>query len=214
MPQQPADDSPLSAAQSKRREQVHHDVVVIAGVERDVVTPRVDHGADNIDRLIAIERRDLDRGNIFDLGKLPPERVGQNSPAHRRLKIETDQRNHPRNLAAMIEHLRFACIAHRSETEQAGVISKIAGQCRRFTGRLLRFAADTGDLHQRCLAPAIGTGHFFRGQRQHRLEQTDARLANRKLRGVHAHRQPAGAGRDVITRQPPLPPLVELALAR
>ena len=44
------------------------------------------------------------------------------------------------------------------------------------------------------------------------IEEADARIADRELRGVHADGDAAGAGGDVIARQRALPPLVESAL--
>jgi hypothetical protein len=58
-------------------EQVADDVVIIPGVERDVVPPCLDHGTDDIDRLIAIEWRYFDRYDILDFGKPAPESVRQ-----------------------------------------------------------------------------------------------------------------------------------------
>ena len=54
-----------------------HDVVVVAGVQGDVVPARLGDGADHVERLVAVERRDLDRDDVRDLREPPPERVRQ-----------------------------------------------------------------------------------------------------------------------------------------
>ena len=57
--EQPADDATRCAVAADRREgrqQVGDDAVVVAGVEREVVAPRVGHGAHDVERPIAVER--------------------------------------------------------------------------------------------------------------------------------------------------------------
>ena len=65
VPEQAADDAALDRAgwrlQAERRHEIADDGVVVAGVERDVVAAGVDDRADDVERLIAVERRDLDR---------------------------------------------------------------------------------------------------------------------------------------------------------
>ena len=53
---------------------------------------------------------------------------------------------------------------------------------------------------------------FLSRETQHRFKQTDLRIANRKLRRMHAHRQSSRPGREVIPAQRPLPPLIQLPL--
>src|SRR5687768_13173925 len=55
----PAFDRLVAGRDAVRREQVHHDVVVVARVQRDVIAPRLGDGADDVERLIAVERRHL-----------------------------------------------------------------------------------------------------------------------------------------------------------
>ena len=56
-----------SRAHRERRHQVEHDVVVVAGVERDpVLGAGRDDAADDVERAIAVERRDLDRDDVVD----------------------------------------------------------------------------------------------------------------------------------------------------
>jgi len=56
-------------------EQVRDDVVIVARVERDVVTPRLDDRPDDINCLIPIERRDLYRPHARDLGEFAPKPI-------------------------------------------------------------------------------------------------------------------------------------------
>ena len=110
--QQPADDPALDRAarprEAVRRQQVQHDVVVVAGVERDVVAARLGHGADDVERLVAVERRDLDGDDVLDLGEPPPERERQHAAAHRRLQVEAHDRQDLGDGAAVGDQLVVA----------------------------------------------------------------------------------------------------------
>ena len=77
----------------------------------------------------------------------------------------------------------------------------------RFRDRLLRRSGEAGDHRQRPLGPGCGR---LGGEFQHRPVQAD--VADRELRGVHADREPAGAGVDVVARQRALMAGIELAL--
>ena len=94
--QQAADDAALDRAsrrcESERGHEVRDDGIVVAGVQRDVVATGVDDGADDVERLVAIERRDLDGDDARDLGEAAPERVAQRTAAYRRLQVEADDR--------------------------------------------------------------------------------------------------------------------------
>jgi hypothetical protein len=182
-------------------------MIVIAGIERDAVERAGSrHPAQHIERAIAVERRDLDRDDIVDLGEAPPEIRSENDAADRGLKIEADQRNFARYRPAMRDDLVFGRRFHRRQTEQAGMIADAARRPG-FADSLLRRAAKTSDHHERPLGPACcGLSREF----QHRPIHLD--IADRKLRGVHADRKPAGAGVNVITRQRALMFFVELAV--
>jgi hypothetical protein len=71
-----------------------------------------------------------------------------------------------------------------------------------FVFRRGRVARQAGDHDDRPL-------RFLGGDPQHRLVKP--RVADRELRRVHAHRQPAAAGVEVIARQRALPALVQPA---
>ena len=67
------------------------------------------------------------------------------------------------------------------------------------------------------LAPAYTSSRvyvatFHRG-RECWFEEPDLRIVNRKLRGVHSHSHPAGAGVAVIAGERHLVALVQLAIA-
>ena len=72
------------------REQIEDDVVVVAGVERDVVAAGFGDGADDIDRLVAVEGRHLDGDDVANFREAAPEREREHASADRGLKIETD----------------------------------------------------------------------------------------------------------------------------
>ena len=89
--------------------------------------------------------------------------------------------------------------------------SQVAGQlC--LADRLRGRAADSCHADQRLVALAVESIEFIGRQRQHRFEQTDLRIADGKLRGVHAHSDPARSGSAVVTPQRALAPLVQLAV--
>lgn len=73
------------------REQVHYDVVVIAGVERDFAA-RFRDGANDVQCVVAIEGRDFDRHDILDLDESAPEVAGKKAPTDGWLKIEAHDR--------------------------------------------------------------------------------------------------------------------------
>ena len=92
------------------------------------------------------------------------------------------------------------------------MIAESREQARASRDGLCRLAADAADPDQRLRPRAVGAVHLLGGQREHRLEQADPRLADGELRRVHADRQAAGAGGDVIPRQRALASLVEPAV--
>ncbi len=62
-------------------DEIRDDGVVIAGIERDVVTPGVDDGPEHIQRLIPVERRDLYGDHSGYLREPAPECVRKRPPA-------------------------------------------------------------------------------------------------------------------------------------
>ncbi len=194
-------------AQIERQRQVKQDVVVVAGIERNPIErARSRHPAQDVEGTVAIERRDLDGDDIVDRSKTPPEIRAEDDAADRRLQIKPDQWNFARHRLAMGDHFMFGSRFHRRETEQSGMIADAACDPGLGDG-LLRRADQPCDQRQRPLGPGC---RGLRGQFQHRTVQPD--IADRKLRGVDADREAAGAGVDVITGQRTLTRRVEGAI--
>ncbi len=197
--EQPADDTALRRSavhlEAVGRNQIQNDVVVVPRVEGDVVAPGLRDRADHVERLVAIERRDLDGCDVLQLCEPPPERVRQRPAAHRRLKVETDQRYHLSHAPAVRDKPVVIGVFHRRQAEQAGMIAQVADEHRLAHG-LLRAPADPGDFHE---GPGVrGPAHLFGSQLQHRLKQPDLRVPNPELGRVHTDREAARTGGDVI----------------
>ena len=184
---------PSSAdGEAERREQVGDDVVVVAGVERDVVAPGLGDGPDDVERLVAVERRDLDRDDVLDLGEAPPERVRQQPAAHRGLEVEADERDDLGDGAAVGDERVVVRVGQRGQAEQPGVVAE---------ARSVRLATGPGRVRpqtpamriERLAALRVGAVHLLGGQRQHRLEQADR--ADRGSRTASCARRPRGRRR-------------------
>src|SRR5205823_5550337 len=107
--QQAADDAALhelgAFLEAVGRDQVHDDVVVVAGVQSDVVASCLDDCADDVDRLVAVEGSDLDGYDVFDLGELSPEREGEHTSADGGLEVEADNGKDVGDGAAMADQM-------------------------------------------------------------------------------------------------------------
>jgi hypothetical protein len=96
----------------------------------------------------------------------------------------------------------------RSQRQQAGVITKVCEH------RASRSAWSVPRKFHRC-APAalhesrIGPVHLFSGQLQDRAVKPDARISNRKLRGMHTNRETPGARSNIVARKRPLAALIQ-----
>ena len=75
-------------------------------------------------------------------------------------------------------------------------------------------AANAGDLDDDTTRGRLVPRQLLGDQGQHGPKQAVTRLADGELRGVDAHGQPAGPGREVIAAQRPLPAFVQPALAQ
>ena len=64
------------------------------------------NGANDVERLIAVKRCDLNRDDVFNLYELAPEFVGQRSASDGRLQVETDNRDDGGNAACVFQKLR------------------------------------------------------------------------------------------------------------
>src|SRR5919109_858039 len=103
--------------------------------------------------------------------------------------------------------ITFSIAAKRGERKKSRVVPEAARELRLLDR--LRGAAGEARDHDRSFArPARGGAHR---EFQHRLEQSC--LANGELGGVHADREPARAGIEIIAGEGALTPGIELAVA-
>ena len=72
--EEPAVDVARAAAERERREEVGEDVVVVAGIESDVVAAGLQHGADDVESAVAVERGDLDGDEFGEVGERAKKR--------------------------------------------------------------------------------------------------------------------------------------------
>ena len=206
------DTSAPPAAKGERREQIGDDVVVIARVERDLVAAAgVGDSAHDVQCLVAVERRDLDRHNIVDFDEFTPEAVGQRLPPHRRLQIETNYGNDLGNPPAVVQELGRGGLRQRAQAEQPGVVAVRQGQIRLAHG-LARIAHDARHLDEGASPAPQMLVDRLRGQRQHRFQQTVLRLVEFELGRMHAYGDAAGAGRAVVAGERGLTSLVQLEI--
>src|SRR5579872_5478566 len=97
MPQKTSDNSShrflAVALETKRSQEVHHDVVVVASIERNVIAARFNDRANDVDCLIAVERSNFDGYNRVNFGKTAPEVVRKNATTGSGLEVEPEQRD-------------------------------------------------------------------------------------------------------------------------
>jgi hypothetical protein len=153
-------------------EQVGHDAVVVAGVERDIVPPAGGQRSRHLERPVAVEGCDLDGDDRGNLQELAPERMIKDAPAHRRLEVEAEERDRVRHLAAVLEQRLVGRVAQCGQAEQARVVSEIAGELG-FGDRLRRGAADARDRDERGPASRGMGVQDVHGDREDRPQQRD-----------------------------------------
>src|SRR6267154_4114987 len=124
-------------------EKIHGDIVIIAGVERDV-SPGFGDGADDIQRLVTVEWRNLDGDNIFNLGELAPEFVGKYAAAHGRLQVKTNERYDVRHFSAVSYEGCVLRNFHGGQAQQARAVAQTREQLRFRDGLRCR-SADASD---------------------------------------------------------------------
>ena len=169
--------------------------------------------ASDVERAIAIERRDLDRDDALDVQEGAPERRVEDAAADGRLKVEADHGDDLGDRAAMLEQRRVVGIFQRGEAQQRRVVAESRRQFG-FVHRL-RLPADHAGDHQRP-RPARFTPLACGSHREleDRLQQAHFRFPDLELRGVDRDGEASGAGVAVVAGQRNLPPFVERALAR
>src|SRR5580704_4947167 len=111
--------------EGKRRNQIHHNVVVVPRIQRDIAT-RFGDRSNDVQSLVAVERRDLYRDDVFNFRESAPERVREKPPAYRRLQVETDNRKNLRYLFAVDQKPVIAPRGNRTKTQESRVILQIA----------------------------------------------------------------------------------------
>ena len=167
--------------------------------------------AHDVERLVAVERGDLDRDDRLDLEEAAPEALVEEAPADRRLEVEPDERQHLAHRAAVRDELRDPLVAERPEAQEDGLVAEAASGLG-LGHRLLRGADGPRDPDERPPRAALGLRGDLRGEAEHRLEETG--LPDRELRGVHADRDPPRAGVGVVAGEGDLAALVEPPLGR
>src|SRR5690606_10344881 len=99
------------------------DMVVVAGVEGDLVrAARRGQRSHDVERLIPIERGDLDRYDRFQLEEAAPKGVIEPPTAHRRLQVKPDDRDLFRDQAAMLDQTIVIGVPERPEAEQPSIV--------------------------------------------------------------------------------------------
>ena len=192
-------------------DEVHHDIVIVSGIEGDVLPSRLGHRAQHIQGVVAVEGRELDGDHLGKLHEAAPEPIGQLPAADGRLQVEAEHRGDPGHLAAVVQQLLVAGLAQGGQVQQAGMVSQLLDESR-FSHRLRGGAADAGDPQQGFRPVGVGPVHLFPGQLQDGSKQVVPGIADGKLGHVHTQGQTSRTGRDVIAGQGPLPPLVQLAV--
>jgi hypothetical protein len=95
-------------------------------VKRAMSYDRFGNGAHDVERAVAIERRDFDREDLFDLSKATPERKRQNASACRGLEIKPKEGNAVGHGATVGQQFVFGRVAQSCEAEQTGVVTELA----------------------------------------------------------------------------------------
>ena len=159
----------------ERREQVGHDRIVVARVERHVLAPALGQGGRDVERAVAIERRDLDRDHAFDVEEAAPERPVQDASADGGLQVEPDDRDDVRDAAAVIEHVAIVGVAKRRKTQQRRIVAERDRDLRLAHG-LRRLPDHARDHDRRGLRPCgAPVAHRPLREAEHGLEQADRR---------------------------------------
>ncbi len=214
MAEEAADDAALDLfavdGKNVRSEQVHYDVVVVAGVERNVAAGFGD-GAHDVESLVTIEGSDFDGGDIFDFGELAPEIVRENAAADGGLEIKADDGKNLCDSAAVGEERCIGGVGKCGEAKESGVVAKIGEECG-FANGLGRVATDSADTDERSGTTAVGAVDFFGGECQNGFEEADLGIANGELRGVNTDGEASGAGGDVVARECALAAFVEATI--
>ena len=126
--QQTADDASAVAAEIKFCQQIDQDVVVVAGIQSNLIfATGIEHSTDHIDGLIAIERRHFDGNDIFNLDELAPEAIGKNLAAGERLQIKADDGQNGSDGFGAIQLFVQSERLQSTHAEQRSIVAQRAG---------------------------------------------------------------------------------------
>lgn len=197
-----ADDAEGSAFDLERSDEVVDDVVVVAGVEGDLVgAAGGGDAAEDIDGLIAIEGGHFDGDDVFDFGEAPPEGIGQKASADGGLEVEADDGDDLGDGSGVGDQFVDGGIAQGGEAEEDGVVAEGGGEFG-FTDGLGSGSAGSGDLED---AARFGGGEF-----EDRAEE--AAIADGELGGVDGDGDASRAGGGVVTGEGALAAFVHFAV--
>src|SRR5690606_17057980 len=114
-----------------------------------------------------------------------PELDGKSASADRRLEIKTEQRNRAGDLTAMGDQRLIGGVLKAGQRDQTDVVPAVARERRLGTCLLCR-ATDSCNKDAAAIGRLIAVTKCLCSQREHRFEQAMLRIANRKLRRMHA----------------------------
>ena len=141
-------------------------MIVVTGIERDLSgAPGIDHRAEHLERLVAIERCNFDRYDLLDFHHPSPEGVWQHPPADGRLQVEGYHRDRIGHRADMRRPIGFLGGRQGRRAHEPGVVAQLHGQLG-FGDGLCRLTADAGDPDEVVAVP--GLVERFRRQLEHR----------------------------------------------
>jgi hypothetical protein len=137
----------------------------------------------------------------------------QDSTADCGLQVEPEQREDLRDCPAMGEDRFIPIFPPGTQRQQHGIVPESSGDLGLLRG-LGRTAYSAGDPGERTGSGTELLGDGFGGQRQDRLEQPVPRVTDCELGGVDSDRHATSAGGEVVSRECPLPPFIELPIGR
>ena len=124
-PSRPPTKRSSSGLGAKRHREVEHDVVVVAGVEGDALGGAgLGDAVDDVERRVAVERRDLDADHVLDRGEPPPEAARELDAADRGLEVEADHGHLLGHRLAVGDQCVLALSLQGGQAEQHRVIAE------------------------------------------------------------------------------------------
>src|SRR5687768_12890084 len=196
------------SADAELTEQICHDVVVVARVQRYFVfSTAFGECTHDVEGLVPVEGGDFYRHHARNLEERAPELVLEANSPDSRLQVEAENWNDAGDGATVRHELAHRRILECREAYQARVVPEPRRDFS-FALRLPRVTADAGDHHRRprAIRPFAGNVHC---QGKHRLEQPNLRISNRELCRMHADGETSRSRCAVIACERRLAALVE-----